>query len=29
MSLLGDEKFNDAYFCETCNKVVGIFAIHK
>lgn len=27
-SLRGEEKFNDAYFCESCNKIVGIFTIN-
>ncbi|MHC1723532.1 MAG: PF20097 family protein [Aminipila sp.] len=27
-SLMGEEKFDDAYFCESCNKIVGIFTIN-
>lgn len=28
MNLLSEEKFNNAYFCESCNKIIGIFTIH-
>lgn len=28
MSLMGEEKFSNAYFCEACNKIVGIFTIN-
>ncbi|MFV0516957.1 MAG: PF20097 family protein [Aminipila sp.] len=27
-SLRGEEKFDNAYFCESCNKIVGIFTIN-
>lgn len=29
MSLLGEEKYDEAYLCETCNKIIGIFTITK
>ncbi|QHI73494.1 PF20097 family protein [Aminipila terrae] len=25
MSLMGEKKFDNAYFCESCSKIVGIF----
>ncbi|MHC1723554.1 MAG: PF20097 family protein [Aminipila sp.] len=28
MSLMREEKFNNAYLCESCNKIVGIFTIN-